>query len=195
MSNSYPRDGIFNQHLTTIKDSHIAQSGFEQSEEFNGQFTDVFNKNEHSQVPRLGRSAPFMDDIVVSKDGVTKLLKGLSPSKALGPDEFHPRVLRGLATELDAVFANLFQQPDDRGEIPKEWSLANMCPLFKKSDISLAWKSVLYKLLEHIVCSTIMAYLDEHKLLSDRLHASIKRHTFETQLTTVINCYSLCEVF
>ena len=86
MSNSYPRDGIFNQHLTTIKDSHIAQSGFEQSEEFNGQFTDVFNKNEHSQVPRLGRSAPFMDAIVVSKDGVTKLLKGLSPSKALGPD-------------------------------------------------------------------------------------------------------------
>ena len=31
------------------------------------------------QVPLLDRSAPFMDDIVVSKDGVTKLLKGLVP--------------------------------------------------------------------------------------------------------------------
>ena len=38
--------------------------------------------------------APFMNDIAVCKDGVIKLLKGLNPSKALGPDELHPRVLR-----------------------------------------------------------------------------------------------------
>ena len=59
----------------------------------------VFNKNERTQVPLLDRSAPFMDDIVVSKDRVTKLLRGLDPSKALGPDELHPRVLKELATE------------------------------------------------------------------------------------------------
>ena len=46
--------------------------------------------------------------IAVSKDGVIKLLKGLIPSKALGPDELHPRVLKELATELGPVFAHLF---------------------------------------------------------------------------------------
>ena len=61
------------------------------AEEFNGQFTDVFNKNEHTQVLLLDRSVSFMDT-VVSKDGVTKLLKGLNPSKALGPDELHPKL-------------------------------------------------------------------------------------------------------
>ena len=65
----------------------VAESGLEQADEFNGQFTDVFNKNEYSQVPLPNRSAPFMNDIVVS--GVTKLLKDLNPSKALGPDELH----------------------------------------------------------------------------------------------------------
>ena len=51
-----------------------------------------------------------MNDIAVSKDGVINLLKGLNPSKALGPDELHPRVLKELATELGPVFAYLFQQ-------------------------------------------------------------------------------------
>ena len=60
-------------------------------------FADVFNKNKHTQVPLLDWSAPFINDIVVSKDGVIKLLKGLNPSNALGPDELHPRVLKELA--------------------------------------------------------------------------------------------------
>ena len=88
----------------------VAQSDLEKAEEFNGQFTDVFNKNEHTQVPLLDRSAPFRNDIAVSKDGVIKLLKGLNPSKALGSDELHSRVLKELATELGPVFAHLFQQ-------------------------------------------------------------------------------------
>ena len=163
----------------------IAQLDLEKTEEFNGQFMDVFNKNEHTQVPLLDRSAPFMDDIV---------LKSLNPSKALGPDELHPRILKELATELGSVFAHLFQQSTDTGEIPREWSLANICPLFKKSDRSLACNyhpvsltCVPCKLLEHIVCSKIMAHLDEYNLLSDRQHAFEKGHSCETQLTTVIN--------
>ena len=172
----------------------VAQSDLEKAEEYNGQFTDVFNKNEHTQVPLLDRSATFKDDIVVSKNGVIKVLKGLNPSKALGPDELHPRVLKEVATELGPVFAHLFQQSIDTGEIPKEWFLANICPLFKKSDRSLACNyrpvSLTYvpcKLLEHIVCSNIIAHLDGYKLLSGRQHAFRKRYSCETQLTTVIN--------
>ena len=136
----------------------VAQSDLEKAEEFSGQFTDVFNKNEQTQVLLLDRSAPFMNDLVVSKDGVIKLLKGLNSSKALGPDEeLHPRVLKELAIELGPVFAHLFQQSIDTCEIPKEWSLANICPLFKKIDRSLACNyrpvsltCVPCKLLEHL---------------------------------------------
>ena len=59
-----------------------------------------------------------MKDILISK-GVTKLLKGLIPWKALGPDELHPRVLKEWASELGPVFAHLFQQSIDSCEIPK----------------------------------------------------------------------------
>ena len=78
----------------------VDQSESEKAAEFNGQFDDVFTKSEYSQVPLLDRSAHFMEAIVVTKEGVPKLLKGLKPSKALGPDELHHRVLKELATEL-----------------------------------------------------------------------------------------------
>ena len=48
-------------------------------------------------------------------------------------------------------------------------------------------KKVIVVMLEYIVCSNIMAHLDEHQLLSDRQHAFKKRHSCETQLTMVIN--------
>ena len=109
-----------------------------------------------------------MEDIVVTKEEVTKLLKRLNPSKALGPDELHPRVLKELVTELGPIFTHLFQQSIDSGDIPKEWTLANISPLFKSGDRSLACNDrpvsltcVPCKLLEHIVCSNIMAHLDE----------------------------------
>ena len=131
---------------------------------------------------------------VVSAVRVTKLLKGLNPFKALGPGELHPRVLKELASEFGPVSAHLFKQYSDTDEIPKEWSLANKCPLFKKEDRSLACNyrpvsltCVPCKLLEHIVCSNIMAHLDEHNFLSDGQHAFRKRHSCETQLITVIN--------
>ena len=96
--NSHKKDTECIPSLKRRNGNGVAQSDLEKAEEFNGQFTAVFNKNEHTKVPLLDRSVPFMD-IVVSKDGVSKLLKGLNPSKALGPDELHPRVLKELATE------------------------------------------------------------------------------------------------
>ena len=60
----------------------------------------MFTKTEHNQVPLLDRSAPFMEEIGVTKEGVTNLLRGMNPSKALWPDELHHRVLRELAIEF-----------------------------------------------------------------------------------------------
>ena len=102
----------------------------------------MFTKTEHNKVHLLDRSAPFMEEIAFFKEGVTKLLKGLNPSKALRPDELHTRVLKELATELGPVSAHLFQQSIDTGEISSEWSLTNSCPLFKKGDRSLLLHSI-----------------------------------------------------
>ena len=87
---------------------------------FIDQFTDLFSKTSKSRVPLLRKSAPLMNDIHVSNEGVIKLMKGLTPSKAMGPYELRLTVLKELAVELSPVFAHLFQQSLDKDEIPKE---------------------------------------------------------------------------
>ena len=64
----------------------MAEAETEQAEECNDQFIDVFSKTLESEAPLLEKSAPPMSDIHISNEGVIKMMKGLKPSKALGPD-------------------------------------------------------------------------------------------------------------
>ena len=148
----------------------LGESEMEQVDQFNGQFTDVYNKSEHTQVPLPNRSAPF---IHVSAEGVTKLLKGLNPSKALGSDELHPRFLEELASELGPMFAHLFCSKNllARGKSPRNCHLQTYVSCTRKEIELIFLTCVPCKLPEHIICSNIMAHLGEHKLLSDRQHA------------------------
>ena len=59
----------------------LAESETEQTEEFNGQFTDVVSKTSESEVPLLENSAPPMNDIHVSNEGVIKWWKAWIPRR------------------------------------------------------------------------------------------------------------------
>ena len=179
------------------KNNNLAQTDEAKAEALNEQFSGVFTKFDETSVPLLGTQFPKMGDINVSEAGIIKLLKGLNPSKASGPDGINPRVLKELSTELGPLLTHLFQQSLDKGEIPKDWSMANICPLYKKGDRALASNyrpvsltCICSKLLEHVVCSNIMGHLDEYSILSDRQHAFRKFHSCETQLCTVIDDWS-----
>ena len=170
-ANSRRKDSQDIPPLKRRDDSGLAESESDLAEEFNRKFTDVFTQSRVNEAPVLDRSAPRMNDIAVSAEVVIKLLKGLNPSKAMGLDELNPRIVKELAAELGQVFAHLFQQSFDTGEIPG--SLANICPLFHKGDRALtsnyrpvSLTCILCKLLEHIVYSSIMDHLEKHSLSS-----------------------------
>ena len=71
-SNSQKKDAQGIPPLKNRNGSGVAQTDSEKAAEFNCQFTDVFTKSENSLVPFLDRSAPFMEDIVVTKEGVRR---------------------------------------------------------------------------------------------------------------------------
>ena len=53
-------------------------------------------------------------------------------SKSSGPDKLPGRLLQSLAKEITPVVHFIFTQTLCTGELPTEWTQANVAPIFKK---------------------------------------------------------------
>ena len=85
--------------------------------------------------------------------------------------------------------STLFNQSLESGCIPDDWSKAFVSPVFKEGNVHLApnfrpvsLKCVACKLLEHVICSHVLKYLDKHHLLSSYQHGFRKGHCCESQI-------------
>ena len=73
-----------------------------------------------------------MPPITITVQGVGKLLTGLNPNKAQGPDEISPRLLKELHTEVAPILTTIFQRSLDTGIVPNDWKHAIITPALKK---------------------------------------------------------------
>ena len=129
------------------------------SEILNKQFQLVFTKKSTTATPRLfGNKYPSIGNLSITLKGVQKLLEKINISKAAGPDLIPGRMLNMLAPELAPIVHAIFTQSLDTGELPRDWSLANVAPIFKKGNRVLAENyrpvsltCITCKLFEHIV--------------------------------------------
>ncbi|KAI8494439.1 hypothetical protein Bbelb_276650 [Branchiostoma belcheri] len=172
----------------------ISDSG-KKAEVLSSQFKSVFTEEDTTDMPSLGQPCtPPMEHIVVSTDGVEKMLQGLNPAKASGPDQIPPWFLKLTASEIAPVLTNIFQHSLNTAEIPKDWRDANICAIFKKGDravpsnyrpVSLTCISC--KLLEHIIHSQIMKHLESYSILTDYQHGFRAKRSTETQLILTVH--------
>lgn len=132
---------------------------------------------------------PSMMKIKVNNQCVVKLLRGLRPFKATGPDEIPAYILKDMADHLASYLTKLYQISLNRGLVPDDWKKANIVPVFQKGEkyiasnyrpVSLA--SIACKLLEHIVHSSIMDHFDRHQVLCDEQHGFRAKRSCESQL-------------
>jgi hypothetical protein len=94
----------------------------------NNQFTSVFTSEDPLQpLPDLGPSPhPTVSDIIITQEGVKKLLCHLNPHKATGPDQVSPRLLKETAKQISPALTLLFQASFNQGKVPEEWKSANI---------------------------------------------------------------------
>ena len=111
------------------------------------------------------------------------LLDRIDVSKSSGPDKLPGRLLQSLAKEITPVVHFIFTQSLCTGELPTEWTQANVAPILKKGSrlqaVNYHPVSLTCKLFEHI-----LAHLEDHKILTDLQHGFRSGRSCETQLVT-----------
>ena len=83
-------------------------------------------------------STVTMPDINISQNELLKLLKNLKPVKAAGPDRLKPLLLRELREEIAPIIKIFFDRSLQIGKLPTDWMTANVMPVSKRGDKSLA---------------------------------------------------------
>ena len=88
-------------------------------------------------MPQLDPTRPLCEDnITVS--GIEKLVKQLNPTKASGPDNISPRVLKEVASEIAPSLILIYRASMKSGTVPKDWKSARRHPYSRKgNDTSL----------------------------------------------------------
>ena len=137
---------------------------------------------------------PIMQDITMTPPSIKKRLSKLDPSKASGPDEIKPRLLKELAYEISPILCLIFQKSLDTGEVPTYWRTAHVSPIYKKGSkyipenyrpISLT--CICCKILEHVVVSSIMTHADTYNILYPLQHGFRRSRSCETQLLECVD--------
>ena len=168
----------------------------------NSQFQSVFTQEspltDDHKTPQM---YPDISDICFTTPGVLKLLNGLDPSKACGPDMIPPKVLKELAPSIAPALTDLFNRSYRSGVMPEDWRNANVVPAFKKGKKTLAANyrpisltCICCKLFEHVVTHHIMDHAQEHNILYALQHGFRGMLSCETQLVEflhdlAVNCH------
>ena len=104
---------------------------------------------------------------------VIDTLQNLNTSKASGPDNINPTLLKQPTTELSKPLADLFNFSLQQSSVPQQWKIANVTPVHKKGATNIisnyrpiSLLSVLGKCMEKCVFKHIYNFLHTNNILT-----------------------------
>ena len=106
---------------------HLHRSILDQVKILSKQFQSAFSercdidKDEFNKTCQLEGQFPTALDPVINSTGILKLLKGLNPNKASGPDNICRKILRELADQIAPILTIIFQTSLDSGDVTEDW--------------------------------------------------------------------------
>ena len=162
-------------------------SDADKAHSLNSYFASTFTVENQDSFQTNVNSFPDMPDILVTEPGVLKLLSSLDAKKSMGPDNISPLVLKEARNEIAGILTFIFNQSLSSGQVPDDWRLANVFPLYKKGAKDLpenyrpvSLTSVWSKLLEHIVHSSVCQFLEENHVLTPCQHGVRQKYSCDT---------------
>ncbi len=139
-------------------------------------------------------SLPYLSTLLISPTDVIDAITLVNPSKDSGPDLISPRLLREGARELSVPLANYFNKLISQSAFPYSWKLANVTPIFKKSDPTdpqnyrpISLLSCLGKLMERCVHKYLYNFITINNKLTPFQSGFRKGDSTVNQLTYIYN--------
>ena len=176
------------------KDGILAESDLEKAEILNSHFSSVFIEENLNHIPQYDLpptkyiSYPFKD-FIISEEEAEYHINHLTDNKSPDPDEIHPIILKSAPQSFSHALTILYNRSLTFGEVPVDWKLAHITPVFKKgkqTDPSnyrpISLTSIVCKILEKIIREKMFHHLVTNKLISDSQHGFIKGKSCLTNL-------------
>jgi hypothetical protein len=132
-----------------------------------------------------------LQDIPFEIESVKSLLLTLKPSSAPGPDDIHPLFLRAMADFLAEPLFHIFRLSLDCGQLPVEWKVGVIKPIFKGGEKSnpqnyrpVCLTAVTCKIMEKLIKKALQEYLEFHKKMNQAQHGFRKQRSCISNLLT-----------
>jgi len=175
-----------NLHPLLDARGNIANKDEEKAEALNAFFVSVFNSQ--TDYPQ-GRQPPVLEDReaewnkppTIQKEAVNDLLCHLDSCKSMGPDGIHPRVMKELAEILAKQLSIIYQQSWLTREVPDDWRIASVTPIYKKDckedpgnyrPVSLT--SMPGKIMEQFIPSALTGHAKDNQGIRPSQHGFMK---------------------
>ena len=143
---------------------------------------------------RLPESAAGLNDISFTTKTISKITRKLKINSAAGPDGLPPIFYHRTEISIIHPLSILYSSIIDLHTLLNEWKYAIIAPIFKKgcsSDPanyrSIALTCTCCKILECIVASEIICFLNSHNLITKQQHGFLQKHSTVTNLLESVN--------
>lgn len=179
-----------NTRITILNSAGVTVSPESCPVVFNNYFTSVFTKENYTNMPLPPTfQYRFMDPIEINPAGISSLITNLKTSTCSGVDGINSKILKHTVVPSSTILGHIFQQSLQTGEIPYDWKIAKVIPVFKSGDKCLpsnyrpiSLTSIPCKLLEHIISSHVASHLEQNQYFFKNQHGFRKGLSCDTQL-------------
>ena len=137
---------------------------------------------------RLPCSSPLSSvtfNMIQIRDQLGKMKSNTSP----GPDGVRAKMIIELKDDLSAPLTHVLNESMRTGEIPYQWKLSNVAPIFKKGNShdaenyrGVSMEDLFLKTGEKIIKNAILGHLLENKMLNSSQHGFLPKKSTVTNL-------------
>ena len=170
--------GITQLHTDPNDDkSEVTDNNKEMAEIMADYYVTVFTREPDGIIPKLDDKDIYhdMEDVIINRDKICKVINKLKVNKSPGPDGFHPRMIKELVNSIVTPIEIIFTKSTDLKIVPEQWKEAKVSAIFKKGNKKIASNyrpvsltCIICKLLESIMRDHIIEHMRKKQIVFNK---------------------------